>query len=84
MSDWLKKILKGKTDKCHLITSSKTPVGIKVSNITIMSEENVKFLGNYTENRINFDYHISQLCEKTGEKLNALTKVSKYMNISQR
>ena len=62
MSDWLKKILKGKTDKCHLITSSKTPVGIKVSNITIMSEQNVKFLGIYTENRINFDYHISQLC----------------------
>ena len=37
--DWFKKIfLKGNADKCHLITSSKAPVGIGVSDITIMSE----------------------------------------------
>ena len=34
-----KKFLKGNADKCHLITSSKAPVEIKVSNNTIMSEE---------------------------------------------
>ena len=43
----------------HLITSSKSPVGIEVSNITIMSEEKVKLLGIYIDNRLNFDYHIS-------------------------
>ena len=57
----LKKIRKGNPDKCHLITSSKTPVGIEVSNITIVSEEKVKLLGIYVENRLNFDYHVSQL-----------------------
>ena len=37
--DWFKKnFLKGNADKCHLITSSKTPVGIEVANMTIMSE----------------------------------------------
>ena len=41
--DWFKKsFLKGNADKCHLITSSKTSVGIEVSNITIMNEEKVK------------------------------------------
>ena len=40
--DWFqKKILKRNADKCHLITSLKTSVGINVSNITIMSEEKV-------------------------------------------
>ena len=83
--DWFKKnFLKGNADKCHLITSSKNHVGIKVSNITIMSEEKVKLLGIYIDNRPNFDYHISQLCKKAGEKLHALTRVFKYMNISQR
>ena len=63
--DWFKKIfLKENADKCHLITSSKTPVGIEVSNITIMSEEKVKHLGIYIDHRLNFDYHISQLCKK--------------------
>ena len=33
ISDWfLKNFLKGNADKCHLITSSKTPVGIEVAN----------------------------------------------------
>ena len=68
--DWFKKkFVKGNADKCHLITSSKTPVGIEVSNITIMSEEKVKLLGIYIDNRLKFDCHISQLCKKAGEKL---------------
>ena len=80
----LKKFLKGNADKCHLITSSKTPVGIEVANMTIMSEEKVKLLGIHIDNRLNFDYHISQLCKKAGKKLHALTRVFKYMDISQR
>ena len=63
---------------------SKTPVGIEVSNITIMSEEKVKLLGIYIDNRLNFDYHISQLCKKAEKKLHALTRGLKNMNISQR
>ena len=83
--DWFKKkFLKGNADKCHLITSSKTPVGIEVANMTIMSEEKVKLLGIHINNRLNFDYHISQLCKKARKKLHALTRVFKYMNISQR
>ena len=66
--DWFKKVfLKGNADKCHLITSSKTPVGIEVSNITIMSEEKVELLG------LNFDYQISQLCKKA--KKNCMLKL---------
>ena len=83
--DWFKKnILKGNADKYHLITSSKTPVGIEMANITVISEEKVKLLGIQIGNRLNFDYHISQLCKKAGKKLHALTRVFKYMNISQR
>ena len=38
-----KKMITGNTDKCYLITSSKTPVGIDVSNITIISQKKVNF-----------------------------------------
>ena len=66
--DWFKKhFLKGNADKCHLITSSKTPVGIEVANMTIMSEEKVKLLGIHIDNRLNIDYHISQLCKNAGK-----------------
>ena len=53
-------------------------------NITIISEKKVKPLGIYIDNRLNFDYHVRQLCKKTGKKLYALTRVFKYMNIPQR
>ena len=57
--DWFKKaFLKGNADKCHLITSSKTPVEIEASNITIMGEEKAKLLRIYIDNKLNFDYHI--------------------------
>ena len=59
-------------------------VEIEIPNINIMSEERVKLLGIYIDNRLNFDYQISQLYKKAGEKLHALTRVFKYMNISQR
>ena len=83
--DWfLKKKFKGNADKCHLITISKNPVGIEVSEISIMREEKVKLLVIYIDNRLNFTYHISQLCKKAGKKLHALTRIIKYMKISQR
>ena len=52
----LKKFLKEMLiNTCHLSTISKTPVGYELSGITIMSEENVKRLGIYIDNRLNFD-----------------------------
>ena len=55
-----------------------------MANMTIMSKEKVKLLGIHVDNRLNFDYHIRQLCKKTGKKLHALTRVFRYMDISQR
>ena len=48
-----------------------------------MSEEKVNILGIYIDNRLNFDYYISQLFKKSGKTLHALSQVLKYMNISQ-
>ena len=83
--DWFKtKILKRYGNKCHLIPSSKTPVGIKVANMTIISKEKVKLLEIHIDTRLKFDYHISQLCEKAGKKFHALIRIFKYMDILQR
>ena len=73
--------LKGNTDKCHLITSSKTAVKIEVSHTKAISEDIVKLLGIYIDNRLNFDYHI---CRKAGKKLHDLIQVFKYINLSHR
>ena len=66
------------------MTSSKTPVGIEVANMTIISKEKVKLFEIHIDNGLNSDYHISQLCKKAGKKLHALTRIFKYMDILQR
>ena len=42
-----------------------------------------KLLGVHFEDRLTFDYHISEVCKKTSKKINALTRVSQYINKSQ-
>ena len=69
MFDWnSEKFLKANADECYLIASSKVPVSIQISDITVTSESRVKLLGIHIENRLNFDYHISQLCKKASKK----------------
>ena len=53
--------------KCHLLTSSKTPVDIHISNTEILSEERVKLLGVNLEVRLNFDFHVNTLVQKASE-----------------
>ena len=68
MFDWfLENFLKANADKCHLIGSSKVPVDIQISNIKVTSECKVKLLGIHIDSRLNFDYHVSQLCKKASK-----------------
>ena len=64
--DWFKNMFLKEMLINHLITSSKTPVGIEVPNITV-SEEKVKLLEIYINKRLSFDDHIAQLSERLGK-----------------
>ena len=44
-----------------------------MSNIAILSEEKLKLLGIYIDNRLSFDYHITQLYKNAGEEMYAPT-----------
>ena len=84
MFDWFSEnFLKANADKCHLTASSKVPVDIQISDIKVTSESRVKPLGVLIDNRLNFDYHISQPCKKAVEKLHALARIFKYLETSK-
>ena len=50
----------------------------------IFSVNRVKLLGVYVDIRLDFDYHVSQICKKASKKLQALSRLSKYMDINKR
>ena len=85
MFDWFSEdLLKSNADKYHLIASSKVPVDIQISDIKVTSESRVKLLGIHMDNRLNFDYHVSQLGKKASKKLHVLARIFKYVETSKR
>ena len=72
--------LKAKAGKCNLITSSTSPGEIQVENTIISNVKRVKLLGAHIEGRLDFDYHVSQVCKKASKKIYALSSVCKYMD----
>ena len=39
-----------------------------------------KILGVLTDNKLNFERHISELCKKTSQKIAALSRLSSYLS----
>ena len=75
--------MKLNTDKCHLMVlgrNSNQQVTVKVGNSVIENTEEEKLLGVVIDKQLNFETHITKLCQKAGNKLFALARVSKYLD----
>ena len=72
--------MKGNENDCHaLISTDETDqVYIGVSHVTNSKCE--KLLGIIIDCQLSFDNDMENICEKTGEKLNAFTRVVQPMN----
>ena len=65
-----------KPKKCRymVIGNKNSPykIMLKIKKITSSNEE--KLLSNLLESKLNFESHISSLCRKAGQKINALAR----------
>ena len=50
----------------------------------IKNSESEKLLGVTIDYKLNFEEHLTKVCDKASQKLNALARISSYMNIKQR
>ena len=84
--DWYNNnYLKPNPDKWHLLLSDKDiNLNINVGDQCIHNDHCEKILGVNFDNNLTFDIHISKLCKKAGQKLHALSRISNFMNESQR
>ena len=82
---WLSdNFLKANADKCHLILSTDEPFSINIDNEVIKNSSNKKLLQINLNNRMGFDTHVADLCNRVRKKLHALARISQYMNIHRR
>ena len=76
--------MKSNPDKCHLLVSTSDNFSTRVGNFRIKNTKRKKLLRMQFENRLCFDYHLSEICKKASRKLYTPGKVTPYMNLSKR
>ena len=60
--------MKGNHDKCHLLLSTQEEANIRIANTTIKCSQ--------PDNKLKFDKHVENKCQKASRKLNALARVT--------
>ena len=75
--------MKSNTDKCHLLVSSDESCTAKTEDFNIKNSTEEKLLGVKIDSNLSFEYHVTSLCRKTSQKLNALARKSHYMDFNK-
>jgi len=75
--------MKANPDKSHLMLSKPDEMKISICGKEIQNSKCEKLLGILIDSNLNFQDHISMLCKKASQKLQALSRVSRYMNHEQ-
>ena len=82
---WLKdNSMKINTSKSHLLMAGNKQAIAKIDEYYIESESQQELLGVIIDSNLTFETHINNICKKASQKLNALARVSSYMNTHKR
>ena len=78
--------MKMNPDKCHLLMGGHKweMIWTLIGDVKIWEKNSVKLLGLTVDNNLNFDTHLTDLCQKAGSKLSALTRVFRFLNLDKR
>ena len=76
--------MKVNTDKSHLLLSGNASLTSNIDNNLIKSENQKVLLGVTIDSNHSFENHINNLCKKTSQKVNALARISGYINLQKR
>ena len=65
-----------------MIISSKKDLSksvLKINGVELTMESSVKLLGIVIENKLNFEKHISNICKKASNQLNAICRLQTFL-----
>ena len=76
--------MKANPENCHFLHSSNREVSLTIENQIIKNSKFEKLLGIKLDSKLNFNSHIHDICQKAGQKLNAISKITPYMGFAKR
>ena len=76
--------MKTNNRKYQLLLSTQEDGNIQISNTTISCSRSQKRLGIVFDNKMKFDEHIENISRKANRKLDALARVTNYMELPKK
>ena len=76
--------MKANPDKCYFIYSSNLKTCIMTKNRQVLNSTCEKLLGVFFDSTLTFQSHIDNICKKTTHKLNAISRITSYMDFDKR
>ena len=80
--------MKMNPEKCHVFILRKEIIPenftIQIGDTQIVPEHEVTLLGVTLDSRLNFNTHINDILKEVSKKVNALVRIAKYLNKSQK
>ena len=76
--------MKANLSKCHLLVNKKNEVTIRIGDTKIKNNEYEKLLGIKVDGKLNFNDDLNDIIRKASRKVNALSRVMPYMNLSKK
>ena len=70
--------------KFNFLCSSNSEVSLTIENKKIQNIKCEKFLGIKLDSKLNFSFHIHDICQKAVQKLNAMSRITPYINFAKR
>ena len=76
--------MKANQGKCHLLLSTKSPEVVSIDGIQITFSTAETLLGITIDSELNFENHLSAICNKVSRKINALGRIANSMSLEKR
>ena len=76
--------MKANPGKCNLLLNPKSPEVVSIDVIQITSSTAETLLGITIDSELNFENHLSAICNKVSRKNNALGRTANYMSLRKR
>ena len=76
--------MKANLNKCNLLLSNTDALNVEISETVIRKSNSKKLLGVTFDNKLKFEKHIITICQRANRKLNALARLTPYVELGKR
>ena len=76
--------MKTNVSKCSFLLNKKGEITIRIGDTEIKNSKYEKLLGIKVNTKLNFNEHLNDIISKTNPKVNTLSTVMRYMNLSRK